>query len=141
MLVREAMTQTVVTANPARSLRDIAVLMRERNVGSVVLVNGPRPVGFITDRDVALAVVADERDPAGRASDHASTPVITAEPDMDVEEAADKMVRHGVRRLVVVEAGTLAGVVTLDDLTSRVGDRAADLSARITRPATPRAVS
>ena len=141
MLVREAMTQTVVTANPARSLRDIAVLMRERNVGSVVLVNGPRPVGFITDRDVALAVVADQRDPAGRASDHASTPVITAEPDMDVEEAADKMVRHGVRRLVVVEAGTLAGVVTLDDLTSRAGDRAADLSARITRPATPRAVS
>ena len=141
MLVREAMTQTVVTANPARSLRDIAVLMRERNVGSVVLVNGPRPVGFITDRDVALAVVADQRDPAGRASDHASTPVITAEPDMDVEEAADKMVRHGVRRLVVVEAGTLAGVVTLDDLTSRVGDRAADLSARITRPATPRAAS
>ena len=141
MLVREAMTQTVVTANPARSLRDIPVLMRERNVGSVVLVNGPRPVGFITDRDVALAVVADQRDPAGRASDHASTPVITAEPDMDVEEAADKMVRHGVRRLVVIEAGTLAGVVTLDDLTSRVGDRAADLSARITRPATPRAVS
>jgi len=141
VLVREAMTQTVVTADPARSLRDIAVLMRERNVGSVVLVNGPRPVGFITDRDVALAVVADQRDPAGRASDHASTPVITAEPDMDVEEAADKMVRHGVRRLVVVEAGTLAGVVTLDDLTSRVGDRAADLSARITRPATPRAVS
>ena len=85
--------------------------------------------------------MADERDPAGRASDHASTPVITAEPDMDVEEAADKMVRHGVRRLVVVEAGTLAGVVTLDDLTSRVGDRAADLSARITRPATPRAAS
>ena len=141
MLVREAMTQTVVTANPARSLRDIAVLMRERNVGSVVLVNGRRPVGFITDRDIALAVVADQRDPAGRASDHASTPVITADPDMDVEEAADKMVRHGVRRLVVVEAGTLAGVVTLDDLTSRVGDRAADLSARITRPATPRAAS
>jgi len=141
VLVREAMTQAVVTADPARSLRDIAVLMRERNVGSVVLVNGRRPVGFITDRDVALAVVADERDPAGRASDHASTPVITAEPDMDVEEAADKMVRHGVRRLVVVEAGTLAGVVTLDDLTSRVGDRAADLSARITRPATPRAAS
>jgi CBS domain-containing protein len=141
VLVREAMTQSVVTAEPTRSLREIAVLMRERNVGSVVLVNGARPVGFITDRDVALAVVADERDPASPAAGHASTPVITADPDMDVEEAADKMVRHGVRRLVVIEAGTLAGVVTLDDLTSRVGDRAAALSARITRPATPRAAS
>ena len=67
-----------------------------------------RPVGFITDRDIALSVVADGRDPASRASDHASSPVITAEPDMDVEEAADKMVRHGVRRLVVVEAGDAA---------------------------------
>ena len=99
------MTESVITAEPARSLREIAVLMRERNVGSVVLVDGSRPVGFITDRDLALSVVADGRDAASRAGDHASTPVITAEPDMDVEEAAEKMIRHGVRRLVVVEAG------------------------------------
>jgi CBS domain-containing protein len=135
------MTESVVTAEPTRSLREIAVMMRERNVGSVVLVDGRRPVGFITDRDIALAVVADERDPSRRAADHASTPVITADPDSDVEEAAEKMARQGVRRLVVVEAGAVAGVVTLDDLTPRVGDRASALSARITRPATPRAPS
>jgi CBS domain-containing protein len=63
--------------------------------------------------------------------------VITAEPDMDVEEAAEKMIRHGVRRLVVVAAGQLAGVVTLDDIASRTGDRASELSARITRAAMP----
>jgi CBS domain-containing protein len=137
VLVSEVMTGSVVTAAPGDSVQAVAGLMRERGVGSVVLVDGGRPVGFITDRALALAVVADGRDPAGRAADHASTPVITAEPDMDLEEAADKMVRHGVRRLVVVEAGALAGVVTLDDLASRVGDRAADLSARITRPSRP----
>ena len=131
------MTESVVTAEPARSLREIAVLMRERNVGSVVLVDGSRPVGFITDRDLALSVVADGRDAGSRSGDHASSPVITAEPDMDVEEAAEKMIRHGVRRLVVVEAGTLAGVVTLDDIASRTGDRASELSARITRAAMP----
>lgn len=141
MLIREVMTQSVVTADPTRSVREIAVLMRERNVGSVVLVEDMRPVAFITDRDVALAVVADGRDPAGRVADHASTPVITADPDMDVEEAAEKMARQGVRRLVVVESGFVAGVVTLDDLTPSVGDRASVLSARITRPATPRAAS
>ena len=89
MLVREVMTESVVTAEPGRPLREIAELMRERNVGSVVLVEGGRPVGFITDRDLALSVVADGRDPA-RAGDHASSPVITAEPDMDVEEAAER---------------------------------------------------
>jgi CBS domain-containing protein len=137
VLVRDVMTESVVTAEPARSLREIAVIMRERNVGSVVFVDGTRPVGFITDRDLALSVVADGRDPASRAGDHASSPVITAEPDMDVEEAAEKMIRHGVRRLVVVEAGALAGVVTLDDIASRTGDRASELSARITRAAMP----
>ena len=133
------MTVSVVTAEPARSLRDIAVLMRERNVGSVVLADGTRPVGFITDRDLALAVAADGRDPAGRSADHASSPVITAAPDMDVEEAAEKMIRHGVRRLVVVEAGSLVGVVTLADITSRTDGnaRASELSARITRAAMP----
>jgi CBS domain-containing protein len=141
VLVRDVMTRSVVTADPARSLREIAVLMRERNVGSVVLVEGPFPVAFVTDRDIALAVVADGRDPAGRVADHASTPVITADPDMDVEEAAEKMARQGVRRLVVVDGGMVVGVVTLDDLTPSVGDRASAFSARITRPATPRAPS
>ena len=131
------MTEPVITAAPTRSLREIAGLMRERNVGSVVLVDGSRPIGFITDRDLALSVVADGRDPVSRSGDHASSPVITAEPDMDVEEAAEKMIRHGVRRLVVIEAGSLAGVVTLDDITSRTGDRASELSARITRAAMP----
>jgi CBS domain-containing protein len=137
VLVREVMTVAVVTAEPSLPVRGIALLMRERNVGSVVLVDGTRPVGFITDRDVALCVVADQRDPESRAADHASTPVITAAPDMDLEEAADRMVRHGVRRLVVVDAGALCGVVTLDDIAARMGDRAAVLSARITRPAMP----
>jgi CBS domain-containing protein len=137
VLVRDVMTASVVTAEPARSLRGVARLMRVRNVGSVVLVEGARPVGFITDRDIALCVVADERDAGEAAGGHASTPVITALPDMDVEEAAERMIRHGVRRLVVVEAGALVGVVTLDDLTAQVGERAAELASRITRVAKP----
>jgi CBS domain-containing protein len=137
VLVREVMTASVATAEPARSLHEIAAIMRERNVGSVVLVDGSRPVGIITDRDLALSVVADGRDAGERARDHASSPVITADPEMDVEEAAEKMIRHGVRRLVVTDAGALAGVVTLDDIASSTGDRASELSARITRAAMP----
>src|SRR3954447_17727272 len=122
VLIREVMTETVVTAEPQRSVREIAELMRERNVGSVVLVDDGRAVGFITDRDLTLCVLADARDPAGPAADHASTPVITAAPDMEVEEGAELMIRHGVRRLVVVDGGRLCGVVTLDDLASRTGE-------------------
>jgi CBS domain-containing protein len=129
----------VVTAEPQRSVREVAQIMRDRNVGSVVLVAGGRPVGFITDRDLTLSVLADGRDPDGPAGDHASTPVITALPDMEIEEGADLMVRHGVRRLVVMDGGKLCGVVTLDDLASRTGDHglASRLSARVTQASLP----
>jgi CBS domain-containing protein len=139
MLVRDVMTESVVAADPHCSVREIAQLMRDRNVGSVVLVEAGRPVGFITDRDLALCVFAEGRDPSDPASDHASAPVIVAEPDMEVDEGAQLMIRQGVRRLVIVEAGLLAGVVTLDDLAARLtdADLSARLSARITRVAMP----
>jgi CBS domain-containing protein len=139
MLIREVMTESVVTAAPERTVREIAELMRERNVGSVVLLESERPVGFVTDRDLALSVIADGRDYGDHVADHASSPVITAEPAMEVEEAAELMVRHGIRRLVVVDGERLTGIVTLDDLSSRTGDPelAAQLSARVTRAVMP----
>jgi CBS domain-containing protein len=139
MLIREVMTEEVVTAAPERTVREIAELMRERNVGSVVLLRDHRPIGFVTDRDLALSVIADGRDFGDHVADHASSPVITAEPGMEVEEAAELMVRHGVRRLVVVDAERLTGIVTLDDLSSRTGDAAlaAQLSTRVTRAVMP----
>ncbi len=139
MLIREVMTESVVTASPDCTVREIAELMRERNVGSVVLVEGSRPVGFVTDRDLAVSVVADGRDYGDHAADHASAPVITGAPDMDVHEAAELMVRHGVRRLVIVDTEELRGILTLDDLASRTGDAdlAHQLSSRVTRAVAP----
>jgi CBS domain-containing protein len=139
MLLRDVMTAEVVTAAPHRPVREIAELMRERNVGSVVIVADGVPVGFVTDRDLALSVIADGRDFGDHVADHASSPVITAEPSMHVEEGAELMVRHGVRRLVIVDGGRLHGIVTLDDLSSRTGDAglAAQLSTRVTRAVMP----
>ena len=139
MLIREVMTETVVTAPPERTVREIAEMMRERNVGSVVLIEDQRPVGFLTDRDLAVSVLADGRDLGDHAADHASSPVITANAEMQVEEAAELMVRHGVRRLVIVDGERLTGIVTLDDIASRTGDPelAAQLSARVTRAVMP----
>jgi CBS domain-containing protein len=133
------MTESVVTAPPERTVREIAELMRERNVGSVVLIEERRPVGFVTDRDLAVSVLADGRDDGDHAADHASSPVITARPEMSVEEAAELMVRHGVRRLVIVDDDRLTGIVTLDDIASRTGDPelAAQLSLRVTRAVMP----
>jgi CBS domain-containing protein len=133
------MTETVVTSPPDRTVREIAEMMRERNVGSVVLIEEQRPVGFLTDRDLTVSVLADGRDLGDHAADHASSPVITANAGMNVEEAAELMVRHGVRRLVIVDDDRLTGILTLDDIASRTGDHelALQLSARVTRAVMP----
>ena len=133
MLIAEVMTDVVVTAEPERTVREVATIMRDRRVGSVVLVRDGLPVGFVTDRDIALSVLADGGDPAGPVGDHASSPVIHAAPDMEVDEAASLMVRHGIRRLVVLDGRRLCGIVTLDDLVSRSD---AD-SSRVTRAVMP----
>jgi CBS domain-containing protein len=137
--IRDVMTESVVTATPDTSVREVAETMRERNVGSVVLVENGQPVGFVTDRDLAVSVLADGRDPSDRACDHASAPVVTAAPDMDITEAAELMVEHGIRRLPVLEGGELIGIVTLDDLAVRTGDAelAMNLASSITRAALP----
>ena len=133
------MTEQVVTAPRSATLGDVAELMRDRNVGSVVICDEGRPHALITDRDVALAVA----DGAGRdanADDQVSRPLVTGEPDMDVEEAAALMVQHAIRRLPVLSGdGELAGIVTLDDIAVRTGDlkMAQQMTADVARAALP----
>jgi CBS domain-containing protein len=135
VLIAEVMTELVVTAEPDRTVREVAAIMRDRNVGSVVLLRDGGPVGIVTDRDLALSVLADGRDPSGAVADHASSPVIHAAPDMEVDEAASLMVRHGIRRLVVLDGQRLAGIVTLDDLVSHTRD--GGVASRVTRAVMP----
>ena len=133
------MTQGVVTADAGDGLRLVGELMRDRNVGSVVVLERGRPVGVITDRDLALAVVADgvdAGDPAGR---HASRPIVTGEAEMDIEEAVALMVQHRIRRLPVTDSRELVGIVTIDDLAVRAGDlhQAQQITAEVAKAALP----
>jgi CBS domain-containing protein len=140
MEIREVMTESVVTLPPDAPVRQVAELMRERNVGSVILVDeGGSPVGFITDRDLAVSVLADGHSGDVPASGHASAPVVTGSPLMDIEEATELMARHGIRRLPILDGERLTGIVTLDDIAARTGDPelAHSLTAQITRAALP----
>jgi CBS domain-containing protein len=141
VLIGEVMTGSVVTASPETSVREVAELMRERNVGSIVLVDrSGLPVGLLTDRDIVVGAVADGRDPDGdHAGDHASGPVVCGRPEMDLEQAAELMVRHKIRRLPVLDGDRLTGIVTLDDLVARTGDTevAHTITSAVTRAALP----
>jgi CBS domain-containing protein len=136
----EIMTTSVVTAPPAAPARDVAALMRDRNVGSVVLADDSgRPVGIVTDRDLALWVVAGERGHNESVQEFATTPVVTGDTGMDLEEAAALMVEHRIRRLPVMESDHLAGIVTLDDIAVRTGNLeiAQQMTAEVARAALP----
>ena len=93
------MTHAVITAEVSETLAGVGALMRDCGVGSVVIVDGGRPVGVLTDRDLALAVVADGVDPSEPAQVHMSRPLVTGRTEMDIEEAAALMVENRIRRL------------------------------------------
>jgi CBS domain-containing protein len=119
----EIMTSGVVTATPETSALDIARLMREHRVGSVVVVDSAAcPVAIVTDRDIAVRVFAGGAPPDSPVGDHASRPLISGEPEMELDEAAALMVQHRVRRLPVVAGEELVGIVTLDDIAVRSGN-------------------
>jgi CBS domain-containing protein len=137
--ISDVMTQGVVTAEAQDSLRRVGELMRDRNVGSVVICEASRPVGVITDRDLALAVVADGVDAETAVGGHASRPLVTGEVEMDLEEAVALMVQHRIRRLPVTDGSELAGIVTIDDLAVRAGDltQAQQITAEVAKAALP----
>jgi CBS domain-containing protein len=137
--ISDVMTEGVVTAEARDSLRRVGELMRDRNVGSVVVCEGGRPVGVITDRDLALAVVADEVDASDEAGSQASKPIVTGDFEMDIEEAVALMVQHRIRRLPVTAGDELVGIVTIDDLAVRAGDlhQAQQITAEVAKAALP----
>jgi len=123
MRVRDFCSPRVVQAEPVMSLREAALLMRDRHVGALVVVEKKegvaRPVGILTDRDIVVAVVAvpGARPEAIRVADAMSTQPAVAREDEGMFEVVQRMSERAVRRLPVVAAdGSLKGIVTLDDV-------------------------
>jgi CBS domain-containing protein len=117
MLVRDIMASPPVTAPPDLSVLDAARMMTERNIGSLIVQEGSRPVGMITERDLVGKVVAAGLDPkATRIRELMSSPLLTIPPDMDVLDAARAMARHHVRRLPVLSGAALLGIVSERDI-------------------------
>lgn len=116
--VREVMTPGVVAVRPDASLVEAARLMRTQDIGDVVVADGQRVVGVLTDRDITVRAVAEGHDPqtVSARSICSPEPVLVA-PDDPVPAAAALMRAHAVRRLPVVEDGLPVGMVTLTDLT------------------------
>ena len=123
--IRNAMTSNPCSIDAGKSVAYAAKMMRDEDVGMAPIVEGDRLVGVLTDRDIAVRVVAEGLDPERvKVSEVASRDVVTLDPDQDLDEALRLMARHQVRRLPVVEEdGRLVGVVAQADVAQQADDR------------------
>jgi CBS domain-containing protein len=123
--IREVMTSKLCSIDTDKSVAYAAKMMRDEDVGIAPIVEGDRLVGVLTDRDIAVRVVAEGRDPEQvKVTEVASRDVVTLDPQQDLEEALRLMARHQVRRLPVVEEdGRLVGVLAQADVAQEADDR------------------
>jgi CBS domain-containing protein len=118
MKLGEQFKKEVATVPPDATIRKVTFLMRDRGVGAVVVVNGKgKPVGIVTDRDVALALAVDEKDPDVPVSEIMPGEIVTIGENEGIFNATQYIFGYQVRRLPIVDSdGKLVGIVTMDDL-------------------------
>lgn len=117
MSLGKMLTREAVTAKTQDSLAEVARLMERENVGAVVVTEETRPVGIVTDRDLAFAVCMEGKSPKDQIQSVMTCPVETIASEEGVYNATQRMMELAVRRLPVVNnVGTLIGLVSLDDL-------------------------
>ena len=119
MDVRSVMTATPAFCTTDTPLRDVSRMMADNDCGLIPVVDATNaPIGVVTDRDIAVRIVAQGRDAnSARAADCMSTPVTTVTEDSGLTECCEAMETQQVRRVPVVDAGgKLCGIVSLADV-------------------------
>jgi CBS domain-containing protein len=122
MRLGDIMTANPQVCRPDDAVHQVARMMRDEDVGSIPIVEGDRLVGIITDRDIAVKVVADAIDPKEAVvRDYMSSDPVTGTPHMSDHEALMLMGREQIRRLPIVDRGRLVGIVALGDIALEAG--------------------
>jgi CBS domain-containing protein len=115
--VSEVMTRNPVTVPADATIVDAARLMRDRDIGPLIVVDSDRVQGIVTDRDIVVRAVADGRDPSSvTIGEVCSEDVEIISPDEPISDAVRRMELRDVRRLPVVEGGRPVGIVSMGDL-------------------------
>jgi len=129
--LKDLMTKSVVTVDVTESVFNAAQIMRKETVAALVVLEDGKPVGILTERDLVRRVLADNLNPVQtKVSEIMSKPLLSANPDASIGEAARIMVDNKIRRLPIVERDRLVGILTAVDLarylskiTHEIGDK------------------
>lgn len=116
MKITEIMTNNVDTCTAEATLQEVASKMKELDVGSIPVVDNNKLVGIITDRDIVTRGIAEQLPLDSPISGILSSDAVTGSTDMSVEDAANLMSKHQIRRLPIVDGGEVVGIVSLGDI-------------------------
>lgn len=118
-VIKDIMTEDVECCTLLDNVYEVALKMKELNVGAIPILNQDQLVGMITDRDIVIRGVAEKHPGSTKVEDIMSDKLITVSPDSTSKEAAKLMAENQIRRLPVVEEGKLVGIVSLGDFAIR----------------------
>ncbi|WP_273125334.1 CBS domain-containing protein [Metabacillus sp. HB246100] len=114
--IKEIMTTNVEYCTPLDNVYEVAVKMKDYNVGSIPIVENDKLIGVITDRDLVVRGIAEKHPGSNQVTNVMSDHVISIEANESPEKAAKLMMENQIRRLPVVENGNLVGIISLGDL-------------------------
>lgn len=118
--IRDIMTTDVETVTLKDNVYEVAVKMRDSNVGVIPVVDEQNHcIGVITDRDIVIRGLAEKREGSAAVEKVMSSDLVTGTPDMSIDEASRLMADKQIRRLPIVENGKLCGIVAMADLAIR----------------------
>lgn len=120
MIVSEVMHEGIIRAQVSDSIRQIAKLMKENDIGSMPVFEQDSPVGFVTDRDIVLSLADEDTELDDNISIAMSPELIAVDSTKDITEAARIMEERQISRLLVTSEGNPVGIVTLQDLSINV---------------------
>ncbi|SMO61603.1 CBS domain-containing protein [Melghirimyces algeriensis] len=137
--LREIMTKSVASVSPEDNVYRAASLMKQHNIGVIPVVENGQVRGMVTDRDLVLRALAEQRNEEVTVREVMSNDIVTGTPDMSVDEASQIMAKNQIRRLPVVENNQLVGIVSLGDLAVRqpFANEAGQALSNISEPSSP----
>lgn len=113
----EVMTRALATCAPDTTVAEVAATMRDRDIGTVLIMKNGAIDGIVTDRDLATRALADHETPSRiPVSSIMTTQVLTGNADWSLERVSEFMAQHQIRRLPIVEDGEVRGIISLGDL-------------------------
>lgn len=114
-IIKDIMSKDIECCSLLDNMYEVAVKMKELNVGAIPIVDEKRLVGMITDRDIAIRGVAEKNPGSTKVEKIMSDQLVTVTSDTTTNQAAKLMAEHQIRRLPVVEGENLIGIVSLGD--------------------------